>query len=88
MTRPFIILQGSTHFKTIHFRHHDITNDQIGHLFDGFFHAGFAVYSLLDVVLFGQTGPQVSADIGIVFNDQNMRQIRQTLHFLSLWTGS
>ena len=56
---------------TIHFRHHDIRDDQVGHLFQYRCETLLSVLASCDVIVVGERLCQVVANLAIVLNDNH-----------------
>ena len=66
--------------QAVHYGHHHVRYNQVGHLFAGELQSAFAVLGFQYAVLPLQDGVQIGADIGIVIDDEHCGSILVGLH--------
>ena len=71
-----------TQFVSTHFRHHDIRNNHVRHIFLDYFECLFAIAAYLYVIVVRQCIAEIFPQLIIILHNQDLRKITVLLLFL------
>lgn len=71
MTCSYVSFYSPAHLKSVHNRHHNIRNDDVGYVFQGTIQSDLSIKSLNNIVLSGKSFSNVTSNVVIVLDDKH-----------------